>query len=342
MIGQVPSNLALYYISPRIFFPSMMIVWGALTMITAATHNPQSIMAIRFFQALAESSTFVGTHYILGSWYTERELGKRSGIFTASGLAGTMIGGFLQTGIHSSMDGLQGLAGWRWLFIVDGLLCVPVAIYGFLLFPDTPQTTKVPYLSEDERELARSRVPHHVQRAPFNLAFAKRVFGSWYFYSFVGLWVIAGECESFSSNGLLSLYMKAHKERKYTVAQLNNYPTGVPAVGIISTLFWATLTDFLGGKRYLVGYWIGITGVITSAMILAPSATTESTFAAYYWAGSVYACKSPCCLCLLYHADLFLRPSNILRLGKRCSSLRRRQSSCCCHRVYEYVQFCVQ
>lgn len=53
-------------------------------------------MAIRFFQALAESSTFVGTHYILGAWYTERELGKRSGIFTASGLAGTMFGGLIQ------------------------------------------------------------------------------------------------------------------------------------------------------------------------------------------------------------------------------------------------------
>jgi hypothetical protein len=90
------------------------------------------------------------------------------------------------------------------------------------------------------------------------------------------------------------------------VSQLNNYPTGVPAVGIISTLFWATLTDFLGGKRYLVGYWIGITGTITSAMILAPSATTASTFAAYYWAGSVYACKSPRYLHLLHLADIHL------------------------------------
>lgn len=68
VIGQIPSNLALYYIKPRIFFPSMLIVWGSLTMVTAATQNPQSIMAIRFFQALAESSTFVGTHYILGAW----------------------------------------------------------------------------------------------------------------------------------------------------------------------------------------------------------------------------------------------------------------------------------
>src|SRR5436305_3226002 len=109
-------------------------------MVTAAAQKPQDIMAIRFFQALFESSTFVGTHYILGSWYTERELGKRSGIFTASGLAGTMFGGFLQTAIYSGLNGHSGLAGWRWLFIIDGLITLPIALYGLLLFPDTPRT----------------------------------------------------------------------------------------------------------------------------------------------------------------------------------------------------------
>ena len=249
-------------------------------------------MAIRFFQAIAESSTFVGTHYILGSWYTERELGKRSGLFTASGLAGTMIGGFIQTGIHSSMDGLSGLAGWRWLFIIDGILSVPVAIYGYLLFPDTPHTTRAPYLNSAERALAISRIPEPAERKPFTWSFLKRVLTSKYWWGFTVLWMIAGETESFSSNSLLNLYMKANPFRTYTVSQLNDYPTGVPAVGIISTLFWATLTDFLGGKRYLVGYWIGITGIITSAMILAPTRTNASVFAAYYWAGSIYACQA--------------------------------------------------
>lgn len=121
IIGQIPSNLAVTYVRPRIFFPAMVLFWGALTMVTAAVHNPQGIMAIRFFLGLAESSTFSGTHYILGSWYTEEELGKRSGLFTASGLAGTMFGGFIQTGIHSSLDGASGLSGWRWLFIVSTL-----------------------------------------------------------------------------------------------------------------------------------------------------------------------------------------------------------------------------
>ncbi|KAL1638233.1 hypothetical protein SLS56_000041 [Neofusicoccum ribis] len=292
IIGQIPSNLALYYIPPRVFFPSMMIAWASLTMITASVSKPEHIMAIRFFQGIAESTTFVGTHYILGSWYTARELGKRSGIFTASGLAGTMFGGFIQTGIQSSLHNKGGLTGWRWLFIIDGLITLPVAIYGFLLFPNTPSTTTAPYLSATERALAISRVPEVPERAPLSLAFVKRVLTSFYFYAFVILWIIAGETESFSTNTLLALYMKAHPTNKYTVAQLNDYPTGVPAVGIVSTLFWATLTDFLGGKRYLVGYWIGITGVVTSAMVLGNFESTSTVFGAYYWAGSVYACQA--------------------------------------------------
>ncbi|KAL4998381.1 major facilitator superfamily domain-containing protein [Aspergillus recurvatus] len=291
ILGQIPSNLALTYLRPRVFFPAMILCWGCLTMVTAAVHSPQSIMAIRFFLGVAEASTFSGTHFILGSWYTERELGKRSGIFTASGLAGQMFGGFIQTGIHSSLDGAAGLSGWRWLFIIDGLITLPIAFYGAFLFPDTPATTRAPYLTPSERALAVSRLPA-TKHAAINRAFLKRLFMTWYWWAFVILWVIAGETESFSSNSLLSLYMKSHPTNHYSIAQLNNYPTGVPAVGIISTLFWATLTDFLGGKRYIVGYFIGITGVITSVLILTRFDSTATVFGAYYWAGAVYACQA--------------------------------------------------
>ncbi|KAJ4387082.1 hypothetical protein N0V93_007669 [Gnomoniopsis smithogilvyi] len=298
VIGQIPSNLSLHYVKPRIFFPFMMCIWAGLTMVTASAQKPESIMAIRFFQGITEASTFVGTHYILGAWYTERELGKRSGIFTASGLAGTLIGGFIQTGIHESMDGLRGLSGWRWLFIIDGIITLPVALYGYLFFPDTPETTTAFYFTEREKSLAVSRVPAVHDRSPLTWAFVKKVLTSWYWWGFVILWIIAGETESFSSNSLLALYMKSHPTITYSVAQLNNYPTGVPAVGVVSTLFWATLTDFLNGKRWMVGYFIAITGIVTSAMILAASKdptsphSTAMTFGAYYWAGTVYACQA--------------------------------------------------
>ncbi|KAI1822674.1 MFS general substrate transporter [Xylaria intraflava] len=298
VVGQIPANLSLHYVRPRVFFPACMIVWAALTIVTAAARNPQGVAAIRFFQGVAEATTFVGTHYVLGSWYTERELGKRSGIFTASGLAGTMIGGFIQAGIQSTLDGRNGLSGWRWLFIIDGLITIPVAIYGFIFFPDTPATTKAFYLTDKQKALAVARVPPAEDRSPWSWSFFRRSLTSRFFWGFTVLWIIAGETESFGSNGLLALYMKSHPTHRYTVAQLNDYPTGVPAAGIVSTLFWATLTDFLNGRRYLVGYFIAVTGVATSAMILAAerapdkTASTPVVFAAYYWAGAVYACQA--------------------------------------------------
>jgi ACS family pantothenate transporter-like MFS transporter len=97
----------------------MIVIWSCLTMVNAAARNPTDLMVIRFFQGYAESCVFAGTQFILGSWYTKAELGKRTGLFTASGLAGGMFGGFLQAGIYTSMNGLHGLPGWRWLYIVS-------------------------------------------------------------------------------------------------------------------------------------------------------------------------------------------------------------------------------
>ncbi|TFY51671.1 hypothetical protein EVJ58_g10445 [Rhodofomes roseus] len=84
IVGMVPNNLMLQVVPPRIWFPAMQIVWGVLTFCSSAVKNVEQLYAIRFFQGLSEASTFVGTHYILGSWYKPGELGKRSGIFTSS------------------------------------------------------------------------------------------------------------------------------------------------------------------------------------------------------------------------------------------------------------------
>ena len=81
-----------------------MVAWGLLTLGTGFVHNWKHICVLRFFQALFEGSTFVGTHYLLGSWYNDEELGKRTGIFTSSGLAGTLFSGVLQGAIYDSLS----------------------------------------------------------------------------------------------------------------------------------------------------------------------------------------------------------------------------------------------
>jgi ACS family pantothenate transporter-like MFS transporter len=61
-------------------------------------------------------------YFILGSWYTEKELGKRIALVFVAGPAGQAFSGFMQAGIYTSMNGLAGLAGWRWLYIICGII----------------------------------------------------------------------------------------------------------------------------------------------------------------------------------------------------------------------------
>jgi ACS family pantothenate transporter-like MFS transporter len=170
-----------------------------------------------------------------------------------------------------------------------------VAIYGFLLFPDTPRNTTAPYLTTDEKALAISRVPEVSERTPISWAFLKHCFGTWYWYMFVVLWILAGETESFSTNALLQLYMTTRPE----------FPRWVlcrPCFGPHSPTSWVangtSVCVYLVYFCYeywltaIVGYWIGITGVITSALILAYPHSTSIHFVMYYWAGSVYACQA--------------------------------------------------
>lgn len=176
---------------------------------------------------------------------------------------------------------------------ISGIITLPVAVYGYFFFPDTPHTTTAFYLSQEEIALARERVPiHEVDKMESILSksFLSRVVHSWYFYAFCFLWILGNCSESQSNQSLLSLYMQAHPTEKYNLYQRNNYPTGVQAMGVTSTLLWATSTD-IWGRRWLSGYYVSFTAIANAAIILAPT-STAAKFGAYYWAGSIYCIQA--------------------------------------------------
>lgn len=174
----------------------------------------------RFFLGMAEASTFVGTRYILGSWYKPSELGKRSGSFTASGLIGTLFSGLLQGAVYKNLGGVAGRSGWRWLFVIDGVITLPIALYGFLVFPDVPATTKAFYLTEEERLLLYERLKsdHDVDRHPLSWGLVKKVLGHWRWYACSLLFAVSGETESFSSNNLMGQWLSSSGD--YSVEQV--------------------------------------------------------------------------------------------------------------------------
>lgn len=87
---------------------------------------------LRFFIGLFESAAWPGVMYCLGSWYRKSELSRRSGLFVMSGVIGQMFSGYLQAALFTGMHGKGGMSAWRWLFIFDFILALPVAVYGFV------------------------------------------------------------------------------------------------------------------------------------------------------------------------------------------------------------------
>lgn len=81
------------------------------------------------------SGFYPGIHYLLGSWYTPREIGKRAMIFWLAGSIGTLFSGFLQAAAYKNLNGVHGLEGWRWLFVIDAIITLPLAVLGYAFFP---------------------------------------------------------------------------------------------------------------------------------------------------------------------------------------------------------------
>lgn len=121
VIGQFPHSIVIHKIPPRIWLPSMVLVWAGITVSCAACRTFSQLCAVRFFQGLAEASTYCGTIYIIGSWYKPREIATRTAIFTAAGQTGSMFAGIMMAAIYNGMDGYLGLRGWQWLFIINGM-----------------------------------------------------------------------------------------------------------------------------------------------------------------------------------------------------------------------------
>lgn len=285
-VALVPHNIILLKVRPSIWLSFCCFAWGLLVLGLYKVEHFYQICVIRFFQAVFEASTFTGVHLILSRWYKESELTKRSAIFTCSGLLGNIFSGTLQAAIYTNMDGINGLAGWRWLYIINFIISIPIFTYGFFFFPDTPDTCKVFYLSKEEVELAQKRM-ERPQKDKLDWSVIKRVTGKWHWWFFSFLWVLGGENESYATNGLFALYLQYFD---YDIVDRNHYPMGVYGVGIFFTFIFALYVDGTGARyHYRVACAIAVIMIISTILLLADPLNHHVAFAGHYLSGCAYA-----------------------------------------------------
>ncbi|KAK1996656.1 major facilitator superfamily transporter, partial [Colletotrichum falcatum] len=156
VLMQVPSNMLITRIRPGLYMSAWMLVWAVVSGCTALVQSYGGLVACRFFLGITEAPFYPGATYMLSIFYTRKEVASRIAVLYCAQILATGLSSLIAAGIFAGMGGLNGISGWRWLFVVEGAATGLVAIFGFWLLPDTPLTTR--WLSERERGLAHSRM----------------------------------------------------------------------------------------------------------------------------------------------------------------------------------------
>ena len=159
-IAAVPSTLALQRVGARRWMSLLMLVWGLCSAGTALVSNRDELAFARLLLGVAEAGFSPGLILYLTFWLPSEYRGRvLASILTVYSLV-TVVGGPIGSGLLS-LDGLLGLAGWKWLFIVEGLPTVVLACVVFRFLPDRPADAR--WLTTPQRDWLIERLAAQAQ-----------------------------------------------------------------------------------------------------------------------------------------------------------------------------------
>ncbi|KAF2657498.1 putative allantoate permease [Lophiostoma macrostomum CBS 122681] len=158
IIFEIPSNIMMKRLRPHLWLPICIFSFGIIVIAQGFVKNYSGIIATRFFLGLAESGIFPGSFYLISFWYKPDEIQKRFTIYISSVILSSAFGSLLASAI-ANMDGVRGLANWRWIFILEGIATVLIGCMAFFLVTDFPQ--EATWLTEEERKFVSARTKSH-------------------------------------------------------------------------------------------------------------------------------------------------------------------------------------
>jgi MFS transporter, ACS family, tartrate transporter len=135
---EIPSNLILGRYGARITLTRIAILWGIATVLMAFTRGPLSLYAFRGFLGFAESGLFPGVMLLLSLWFPFAYRARYNAMFNYAVPISYVVASLI-SGAILELDGTFGIAGWKWLFILEGLPPVALGIIGIFYLTDRPQ-----------------------------------------------------------------------------------------------------------------------------------------------------------------------------------------------------------
>ena len=256
---EIPSNMVLYRVGARRWLARIMISWGLISTATIFVKGAWSFYFLRFLLGAAEAGFFPGVAFYLGQWFPTEYRTRAIAWFMVAIPISSVVGGAL-SGALLQMDGMFGLAGWKWLFVLEGL---PIAVLGIVtLFVLTERPEDATWLTAEERALVSARVTGETRhnevrlllpalKDPRTLMLGAVQFGFLVGSYGVGIW-------------LPQIIKLGH----LTDLQVGFVTSGVYALASLSMILWANHVDRGGNKviNLALSCVLGAVGLVGAIM----------------------------------------------------------------------------
>lgn len=241
---EVPSNLALQKYGARVWIARIMITWGIVSAATALVHNALSFYVLRFLLGAAEAGFFPGVLLYLSYWVPAAYRARIVATFMVAIPAASFIGSPISAALLQ-MNGLAGLRGWQWLFLLEGIptVLLGIACIGFL----TNKPEDAAWLDAEERAWltrtlrAEHRAPRKVTGMPLSRLFRDR---------YVLCLALVDTCASAAGSTLSVWQPQLLRSFGLTVMQtglLNSLPYAAASVAMV---YWGRRSDRLRERRW--------------------------------------------------------------------------------------------
>jgi MFS transporter, ACS family, tartrate transporter len=162
-VFEIPSNLLLYRFGARRWIARIMISWGLVSAATAFVVGPNSFYALRLLLGIAEAGFFPGVTFFLAAWFPAQYRTRMLAWFLIGIPLSSLVGAPV-CGMLLQMDGIWGLAGWQWLFLLVSLPCIPLGLLALKFLADRPQVAH--WLTAEERDALVDVLASEVRERP--------------------------------------------------------------------------------------------------------------------------------------------------------------------------------
>lgn len=166
VLFEIPSNMVLIRVGPRVWISRIMVTWGIVSALTMFVTTPTNFYAFRFLLGVAEAGFIPAILFYLTTWFPSSHRGKASALFLAGIPLSGIVGGPLSGWIMSALNGAAGLAGWQWMFLLEGIPAILLGIVCYLYLDNDIDSTK--WLTDEEKDKIRGDIAAESREKPLH------------------------------------------------------------------------------------------------------------------------------------------------------------------------------